>query len=142
MGRLSGPPRGAWASGRRFAAPSPPSPARSQIVTRSRNIRAYLRTPLPGGPRSVVVERVDEVGAARERHADRDREVVVRPGRVPAHPDPADELALGHGLAGADPDRGHVAILDIQVAPDVDPDLVATAVVVPAGIRDGPGAGR
>ena len=34
----SGPPRGTCASWRKVAAPSPPSPARTQIFTRSRNI--------------------------------------------------------------------------------------------------------
>ena len=38
----SGPPRGTCASRRKVAAPSPPSPARALILTRSRNIAAIV----------------------------------------------------------------------------------------------------
>ena len=58
----SGPPRGTCASWRKVAAPSPPSPARTQIFTRSRNIGAILaRLPAIRVPIGALGQRSDEV---------------------------------------------------------------------------------
>ncbi len=46
----SGPPRGTCASRRKVAAPSPPSPARTRTMTRSRNMRRLSHAPRIGLP--------------------------------------------------------------------------------------------
>src|ERR1700690_1159486 len=48
----AGPPRGTWASFRNVAAPSPPSPARIQTLTTSKNITQFSHAALTWPPRS------------------------------------------------------------------------------------------
>ena len=49
---------GTWASRRKVEAPAPPSPARTKIFTRSRNMPAYGRTPIGGLPLRSVTRHV------------------------------------------------------------------------------------
>src|SRR5258705_10706447 len=106
----SGPPRGTCASCRNVEAPAPPSPARSQTFTLSRNIRTYLRMP-PAGSRasgSVVPKWIDSVRARLPGGADPDLEVAVRPGGPAAHADPPDALSPGDGLSRGHRHRAHM----------------------------------
>src|SRR4051794_24647048 len=100
----SGPPRGTCASRRNVEAPSPPSPARSQTFTWSRNIWCLSSHALAARPRgsSVVPQRIDAVRRAFPGIADPDFEVAVGTGRPAAGPDVADRLATRDDLANPD----------------------------------------
>src|SRR5579859_551279 len=98
----SGPPRGTCASRRNVAAPPPPSPARTQIFTRSRNIAPIVprgRRGAPGPCGLQVPERVDPVRAALPGIADPDLEVAMWPGGHPGHPDSPDLRSTTDALA-------------------------------------------
>ena len=96
---------------RKVAAPSPPSPARTQILTRSRNIGAIVARgrgaagarPAAGRRRASleVAERVDPRAAVPDRAAP-DLEVEVRAGGVAGLADAADLLAAADVLAAPD----------------------------------------
>ena len=64
------------------------------------------------------------------------------PVALPVMPDPPDLLAAPDMLAAPDRDRRHVVVRRVQVRTVGDPDLVAAAVVLPAGEDHRPGRRR
>src|SRR5512132_1352607 len=67
----------------------------------------------------------------------------MRTGGVAGHPDPPDLLPPRDVLAAPDRHRRHVVVRRVEAGAMGDPDLVAAAVVLPAGKgHDAAGGGR